>query len=694
MRLTTRTTLLSLAVASLFNVAYANTPTLSTTTVTATGNESNELDVPVATITLDHDQLQQSNAANIGDRLRGEAGVAVTNDGAWGQNIVLRGLKKESVVIMVDGQRINSAQPVGAISSFVDVGLLESVEVVKGPSSVLYGSGAMGGVVNMRTPDAKFKQQAGWDGRFSLGTSSADGGASGAVVGNYGNSNHAVTLGFAKRKAEDYTSPRGTVPLTGYDSDAILLKSKHRINADLAVKFNLQRYTSNDVWYPGSSRTGGQPGGAGIPPVLGTSTIHSPEQRRELIEVGLEGKLGAGKFSADAYKQNVYREIRAYSSRLNRDYVRNSVNFKTQGAKASYSLPITSNQVLTIGADTWRMTGDPERYQDTNAPAFNNNLRTDPFSDGEVKSTGIYIQDELTFDKTNVLAGIRFDRVAGNAAQKGTPPTSPAQTTGLSHTDDTFSWSLGAIHKVSDAFNPYFNVGQAYRAADMRERFEDSARGDGYFIVGNPQLKPEFSTSFELGSKGQMGQTTYRVAAFHSTIKDYIAGRITGTNHGSGLPIKLQENLDEVVLQGAEGSLIFPVGKLTADAAFTYLMGDNKQDNEPLFQTPPPEVRLGLSQAAQTGLRWRAQVRAVDAQNRVATKFYNGSENSTAAFTTADAFLGWGFGKTAELKSLDLDFSVTNLLDHAYHEHLTEGVSGREILMRGRSANLVLKGSF
>lgn len=691
MKLTTQTTLLSLAIASLFSsaTAFANNAVLSTTTVTATGSETSDMDIPLSTITISKDELQKANGANIGDNLRGEPGVAVTNDGAWGQNITLRGLKKESIVVMVDGQRINSAQPVGAISSFADVGLLESVEIVKGPSSVLYGSGAMGGVVNMRTPDAKFKENAGWDGRFSLGTSSADQGASGAIMGNYGNKDHAITLGFAKRKAEDYTSPRGTVPLTGYDSDAILLKSKHRINDALNVKFNMQRYTSNDVWYPGSARSG-----SGIPAPIGTSTIHSPEQRREMMEIGLEGKLGAGKFSADIYKQNVYREIRAYSSNLKRDYVRNAVSFETQGAKASYSLPVSTNQVVTIGADTWTMTGDPARYQDTNAPAFNNNIRTDPFSDGEIKSTGLFIQDEITFGKTNVLAGVRFDQVTGNAAQKGTPPTSPAQTTGLKHTDNSVSWSLGAIHHVSDVFNPYFNIGQAYRAADMRERFEDSARGDGYFIVGNPQLKPEFSTSFELGSKGQLGQTSYRLAAFHSTIKDYIAGRITGTNHGSGLPIKLQENLNEVVLQGAEGFIRFPVGKLTADAAFTYLLGDNKQDNEPLFQTPPAELRLGLGQSAQTGLRWRTQLRAVDAQNRVATKFYNNQENKTAAFTTADAFVGWGFGKTAELKSLDLDFSVTNMFDHAYHEHLTEGVSGREILMRGRSVNLVLKGSF
>ena len=86
MKLTTQTTLLSLAIASLFSsaTAFANNAVLSTTTVTATGSETSDMDIPLSTITISKDELQKANGANIGDNLRGEPGVAVTNDGAWG----------------------------------------------------------------------------------------------------------------------------------------------------------------------------------------------------------------------------------------------------------------------------------------------------------------------------------------------------------------------------------------------------------------------------------------------------------------------------------------------------------------------------------------------------------------------------------------------------------------------------------
>ncbi len=105
-----------------------------------------------------------------GELLRGKPGLAAQSDGAWGQNPVLRGLKKESVVVMVNGVRMNSAQPQGAIASFLDLGLLERAEVVKGPGSVLYGSGAMGGVVNLITPDVRFhgRGEAWWPHRRAL----------------------------------------------------------------------------------------------------------------------------------------------------------------------------------------------------------------------------------------------------------------------------------------------------------------------------------------------------------------------------------------------------------------------------------------------------------------------------------------------------------------------------------------------
>lgn len=579
------------------------------------------------------------------------------------------------------------------MASFSDLGLIDRIEVVKGPSSVLYGSGALGGAVNLMTPEARLRAEAGIDGRAGVSSGSFDSVESGALLLDAGNADHAVVLGVAARDVGDYDSANGTVPDTGYQSRSLLAKYKYRVSDDTSLRVNIQRHTDEDVWYPGSARTGGQPGGAGIPPPLGTVTIHSPEQERELVAGGLDTRVGEGRLSLDVYQQEVFRQIRAWSSTLQRDYVRNDVTFSTDGARTQYQFAAGDTHLLTVGAEGWRMTGDPERYMDNNPPLFNNNVRNDPFSDGRVAAAGLFVQDEIALGDSQLLLGVRHDRVSGTAKQKGTGPS--AQTTGLAHEDEMLSWSLGFVQPLSDTVNAYANLAQAHRAADMRERFEDSARGDGYYHMGNPQLEPERSTGLELGIKARDGEREYRLAAFHTRIDDYIAGRVTGTTHpGSGLPVKRTENLDEVVIHGVEGALAIPVAAFVVDAAFTWLRGDNEQDKEPLNQMPAPELRLGIGQPNEAGFHWRAQVRGVDHQDRVATIFSGGGEDVTPGFMTVDAELGWRFGAVAMLERADITLALGNLLDRDYHEHLTDGIAGREPAAPGRNFTLGLAGRF
>ncbi|MCX7672717.1 MAG: TonB-dependent receptor [Thiobacillaceae bacterium] len=670
--------------------AEAGEVTLAPISVTAKGYAADRLETPFAEATL----TPPAHAGGVpGDLFSGGPGLAAHGDGAWGRNPVLRGLKKESIVLMVDGLRVNSAQPVGAIASLVDVDLLERAEVVKGPTSVLYGSGALGGVVNLITPAPQFAERPTWSGAFRAGGASADDSLAGALRAQYAGVGHALVLGVAAAEVDDYDSPRGRVARSGYSADALLLRTRHRLAPDVTLSLNLQRHASHDVWYPGSARTGGQPGGAGIPPVLGTVTLRSPEQRRTLYALGAQTRAAGEQLAGEVYRQEVYRQIRAYSSTLQRDYVRNRVTFATDGARLAWTGAASEGHLLTLGTEYWRMTADPERYSDTNAPLFNNNQRTDPFSDGVIRAAGVFVQDEFALGATRVLLGARYDAVQGRAAQKGMG--AGAQTTGLKRTDGTLSWSIGAIHAAQPLFNPYVNLGQAYRAADMRERFEDSARGDGYYHMGNPQLKPEFSTSLEVGAKGRSGAFEYQLAAFHTVIRDAIAGRITGANHpGTGLPIKRTENLDMVVIYGLEGQLSRPLGRLQMEAAFTWLRGDNEQDDEPAYQMPAPELRLGLMQPAARGLSWRLELRAVARQSRVARKFSNGMENPTPGYTVVNLGAGWGFGRVGAWSELALEAAVNNLFDRSYHDHLTEGLPGREIKAPGRSLALALRGRF
>lgn len=137
------------------------------------------------------------------------------------------------------------------------------------------------------------------------------------------------------------------------------------------------------------------------------------------------------------------------------------------------------------------------------------------------------------------------------------------------------------------------------------------------------------------------------------------------------------------MIYGAEAGFVVPLEALNAsvpaidlDGSLTWLRGgENKQDDEPLYQMPAPELTLGgLGQQNRLGFNWHGQVRAVAEQDRTADAFSNGTENSTPpGYTTVDVELGWNFGATGSLRALEVSVEGNNLLDKRYREHLTDG---------------------
>lgn len=662
---------------------------LAPVSVTAKGHASGDLETPQSQITVTAEEIFRAGEATPGAVLRGRPGLAVQSDGAWGQNPVIRGLRKEQILILVDGIRLNSAQPQGAIASFVDPALVERIEVVKGPVSVLYGSGAMGGVVNFITRAPRIGGAPRVEGFAGGGASSVDDGFEGAAGVSLSGPAYGLALGVAARDYADYESPQGKVPRTGYRQQAGHAQFRWQMAPGHGLRVNAQRTDVDDVWYPGSSRF--------VNPLLGTATIRSPEQRRELYEMGYEGRFGGvwtPQLAAGVYRQEVHRQIRAFSSQLGRDYVRNTVDFRTDGALARLRLVPAERHLVLVGAEAWRMQASPERFQDTNPPLFDNNVRTDPFRDGEIRSAGVFVQDEILWDRWRLLAGARFDRIEGDAAQVGTGPA--ARTTGLKHTDDVLSWSLGAVYHLSNLANPYATVARAFRAADMRERFENATRGDGFFTRGNPQLDPEMATTVEGGIRGREGRRRYAVAAYRTEVRDYIAGRVTGAiDPGTGLPVKQTENVSRVVITGLEAEAEYGLGGPYYVTIWLSLQrGDNRGEDEPLFQMPPHEGSLELGARRAHGWSWAARLRLVDRQDRVATQFSNGLENPTPGFATLDLRASYVFPRAGPLAGAEVQLAATNLFDKAYFEHLTEGVSGQEILRPGRGFSVRVKGTF
>ena len=653
--------------------------TLSTVSVTAKGYAADDLETPVATTVLDRDQLLRRNAQNVGEALRGEPGLSVASDGAQGQNPVIRGLKKEGVVLLVDGMRMNSAQPQGAIASFMTLGLAERLEVVKGPASVLYGTGALGGAINVILPQARFVPGAAFD--LAASWDSASNGVRGTGITNLSQGDHAFMAGASVARIGDYDAPHGKVDLTGYDSDALLAQYRFRIDAAQQLRVSVQQQTDKDVWYPGSKKPHANFA------VVGNTIIRSPKQERSLAEIGYSRK-GTGdtplNLDVRVYRQDVERTIWAYSDRIGREIGKTSVTFATDGLDAKADWLVHPQHLLSFGLNAWEMKASPDRYLARPTP-LSPLVRNVPFANGRIEALGVYLQDDMRFGKLNVLAGLRHDTVKGDADSINNGAT----TTGLDRKDSATSGSLGLIYEAAPLLRPFANLSRGFRAGEMRERFEASPRGDGYFYVGNPQIEPEVATQFELGIKGASTNFLYSASIYRNRISDYITGQPTGATIG-GLPVKQTVNLGEVVIRGIEASTRWQfVRDQWLSAGYSRLRGENKDLGEPLFQMPADELTLGWEGKVGAGWTADAALRLVRKQDRVATAFARGTENATPGFGTLDLGATWNYAKDQSLR-----IAMKNVGDKAYHEHLAEGVSGQEILAPGRSLQLVWRGKY
>lgn len=659
---------LALAAAAIAALA----PAVAQTTlpvVTAKGHASAEAETPVSMTTLSRDELWRSGAANPGDALRGQPGLAVFADSAQGANPVIRGLKKESIVLLVDGMRLNSAQPQGAVASFLSLALADRLEVVKGASSVLYGTGALGGVVNVLLPQARFEP--GLAVRGSLGGETADASLRAAAV---------LNAGAAAARVDDYEAPGRRVALTGYDSASFIGQYRFRIGARQQLRASLQRHRDDDVWYPGSTKPLANP-------ALGTATIHSPKQQRELAEVGWSlGADAALPVGVDVrlYRQTMERLIWSRANQLNRETAQTTVRFETDGADVKVDWSAHPQHLVTLGLAAWRMNASPERWLASPTP-MSPLVRNDPFAGGRIEALGVYAQDDMSFGRLGLVAGLRTDRIEGRADSMG----NGAVRSGLARADDATSGSIGVVYEVAPLVRPYANVARGFRAGEMRERFESSPRGDGYFYVGNPQIAPEKSTQIEVGVKGADADLVWSAAAYVSRITDYITGRPTGGVQ-SGLPVKATVNLGRAEIRGIEAQARWHAGSgQWLRAGVSALRGENKDLDEPLFQMPADELSLGYE--GRIGAAWTVDttLRAVRGQHRVATRFSLGSENATGGFATADVGATWRLNRDHQFR-----VALKNIADKKYHEHLSEGLSGQENPAPGRSLALSWQGKF
>ena len=542
-------------------------------TVTATGTRTETFGVPVPVTVLEDLELQVPD--NAADLLRAQPGVDVNGIGPNQARPIIRGLRGLRVLFLENGLRMNNARrqsDFGEIPGLIDIESVETLEVVRGPASVLYGTDAIGGVLNLVTKGPAIGER--FQGGIRLRGSSADDQLKGTASVAGSSQAFAYQLGATYRDASDYDAPAGTYGDIKLDQDTTVVDSgvqdqsfwgrfDYRFNDrhDLFLRWN--RYSASDAGF-----------GFVEPEELGEGDdfrirIQYPNQDFNKLTLGYEGYSLANPiadtFEAQLYYQDNERILvndidinigpifpGAPDSSVEAD-TRNFTDLETFGTRLQATRMLGDDNLLTYGAEYFE---DDSFNTDSSVTTTTLRFPFPPFEMPVINtddianapnatntSLGLFAQDEILLGDLMVTLGARYQTVDTKAEK-----TPGWDTSGLDFDDSQLVGALNLLYQLSTKVNLTGSVGTAFRAPSIIERLFNGAtpEGAGYQIL-NPDLVSEESTNFDIGFKFLDRHTYLNVTYFQNEIDNGIIQYFLSDEEIAELP---QDTQDDIAILG------------------------------------------------------------------------------------------------------------------------------------------------
>jgi hemoglobin/transferrin/lactoferrin receptor protein len=597
-------------------------------TVTATRTKKDTFETPKPVSVINRKRLVEKAPNNITELLTELPGVDVNGVGANQSRPVVRGFRGQRILIMEDGIRMNNSrrqQDFGEIPALVDISELDRIEVVRGPASVLYGSDAIGGVVNMitRIPDYKpGSSQVHGNLGYRYSSSDKQNKALANINGNIGKLGFMISGNL--RKANNYMAPAGTfgdidlneeveVIDTGVKDGSLNLQLIYNISEQNQISFKYEYYNAKDTGFGLVEPDIYDPGSARV-------QIGYPDQNVQKYTFKYENrKLGfalADHVSFTGYQMSNERELAmnifipfGIPGMPNAGIALDNANYSdvdTVGFRLEFNKGITGH-VMTYGVDFFTdKTNNTDSATTTVLgfgpphPSIDN---TPQVPNASYSSMGIFFQDDIAlFNRASVILGVRYQTV--NAKTK--------ETLGLEgepiydSTDSTFVGAANFIYGVTDQLKLVFSVGRGFRSPNLIERFFNGATPEGSgFQSRNTELEAETSLNFDVGfkyrNKGVYLESTY----FNNTVNDGIRISPTG-NEVNGLPEWVNVNVDKLRMQGIEllAKVYFRFG-VSAMANYTKIKSkDLGRPETPYVDTYSSKINFNLRYDQPKGLFW------------------------------------------------------------------------------------------
>lgn len=509
-------------------------------TVTATREKSLVTEVPAAVDVISSRDIELRNIQNIGQALEKISGVTMKNYGGSGdiKTVSIRGSTGSQVLVLIDGQRINSAETGDVDFSAVPMEGIERIEVVRGGASALYGADAVGGVVNIITKSKAGNENIGAKAKLLGGS-----------FGTYGLEASADYSGKSLFSFLSYKRLKSDGDFPFFPSPGVEVK---RQNGDFASRefFGKGEYTSGELGMEKTLTLTGQlfTSDAGA---AGMITQPSPAARRKDRSQSLNL----------VYQQKVatpYNSIRVQS------YLRNAEFFYDD--PLAY-VPVHSyNHSTSLGAEVQgRMV-----LSDWNVLTAGYAFRNDGVTSLQLgprktrKTNSLYLQEEL--DGSSISPSLARRIVAIPALRWDS----------FSDFGSRISPKIGAAVSTGEPWQVSLksNFGASFRAPS----FDDLYWPRDAFAIGNADLKPETGQDFDAGFMVRipfLGGVSVNLTYFHNSITDMILWQPGGIG-GLWSP----KNIGRASLRGIEAKISVSPRRnvLRFDWNYTYLDPRNRTD--------------------------------------------------------------------------------------------------------------------
>ena len=598
------------------------------------------------------------------DALASQIGVYLQQTTPGQGAVIIRGLKGSEILHIVDGLRLNNAIFRNAPTQYlalVTPGTVDRIEVLRGAPASLYGSDAVGGVVQVLSRMPKFEgAETEYKRTIFARFDTAEIGRAMHASFDAGNRNLAGLVSIDYMETGNRRTGSGErIGPTGYESKGARFAVSSTPDPSRAWLFDFQ-YAKQ----PATPRIDELVSGFGQAEPSSSEFWFAPNER---LFAHVRHTRAADLWSADWNFDAGWQRI--VDDRVTRNF---SSAIRNHEANQSDLFGLTVNASRETGQGSWIIGG--EYYHDTVASQrFEEDLSTGQTSttqsrfpdDSRITQAAIYANlQQRTGDRHSLSGGIRL-----SAVDIDLPETTVSAAASLSVND--LSADIGWIFDLSDRSQLIANIAHGFRAPNIFDMGTLGERPGNRFNIPNPALDSEHVTQFDVGIRGNSNRSRTELVFYWLHYKDRITSVLSGARTPDGRDIVQSRNLAEADIWGIEAAVAFAFrDNLELDAIVNFAHGEEKESGSsavPADRIPPLNGRIGLRYEPNETITIEPSIVFADSQTRLSPRDIRDvriDPNGTSGWLTANVRAAWQPDERWRFSA-----SLENLFDEQYRHH-------------------------